>query len=288
MAQKSLKTGLVVAALAALMWIPDTAQAASQNATFTKGKVIQNAMVNGTTGIEVAHRIRVRGMVGKQMEVACYFYDAVSKKPLKDQNGQYRSNTGTVSVGQKVKVLYPRADFKEFKLFLPNSELHVRNGTFKLKVNCEAFDNGRSIGRSYFQKFTYSNGMVARSAKFGQGRIVHNVRQGRFTGLEVTHPLDVYSMHRRKLEVACFFYLANGTPLRDMNRKYRSSDGSVSVGQKVLVKYPTASFKAFKLFIPYDELHLGRGTAQVKVRCEGFDKSTSIGSSAWLSFEYRQ
>jgi len=136
----------------------DPPSVAGAYATFSEGRANPSARRQDEDGVEIRHRIRVVGMLDKEVEVSCYFYDA-GGNALRDLNQSYRSTDGQVSIGKKAMVTYRDAIFREFILFIPLSELHAPAGEQQVAVNCEAFDSGRSVGKSDWLKFT----VVARS-----------------------------------------------------------------------------------------------------------------------------
>lgn len=267
--------------------------AAGAYAQFSEGQLNHDVTRDGKKGLEVQHKIRVVGMLGKEVEVACYFYYA-NGTALKDTNQVYHTVTGEVSVGEKHQVQYADATFEQFKLFIPHLELHAPDGKHDMKTNCEAFDAGRSLGKSGWLTFTLRQGAAAlgnvnnaaKSATFGKGSMKHDVFKDGVKGLEIHHPLTVKGMLSRELEVTCFFYYEGGDPLKDFNQRYYTLNGNVSVMDKVTVNYVDANWADFTHFIPYDELHLSPGKTDLKIQCEAFDQGQSIGRSDWLHLWY--
>jgi len=294
MSSRALSAVALVAATVALA-SSALAQNQQQNAAgvasyaqFSEGRLQHDVFKDGKKGMEVHHKIRTVGMNGKELEVACYFYNA-DGTALRDQNNSFRTTTGEVSVGERQPVQYDDATFNDFTLFIPHDELHAGAGAHDLKTNCEAFDSGRSLGKSGFLSFTLRvGGAVPKIAKFGAGSLKHDMFKDGVKGLEIHHPLTVQAMKDQELEVTCFFYYEAGGALRDTNQRYYTSAGDVSVMDKVAVQYVDATFNDFTLFIPYDELHLPAGKSDLKIRCEAFDKGVSIGQSDWLHLWYNK
>jgi hypothetical protein len=272
--------------------------AAGAYATFSEGRLVHDVTRDGKKGLEVHHKIRVVGMLGREVEVACYFYYA-NGTALKDTNQAFHTVTGEVSVGEKQPVQYADATFNDFTLFIPHTELHAPDGTHDMKTNCEAFDAGRSLGKSVgWLTFTLRQGgaalgnnlgnvnNAAKIARFGAGSMKHDVFKDGVKGLEIHHPLTASGMLGRELEVTCFFYYEGGDPLKDFNQRYYTLNGNVSVMDKVTVNYAEANWADFTHFIPYDELHLSPGKTDLKLNCEAFDAGVSIGKSDWLHLWY--
>jgi hypothetical protein len=287
------RLGLLTAAL--LAGTPALAQnnsnaqfnaASPRAATFSEGRLVHDVFRDGKKGMEVHWKVEVSGMKDRELEVACYF-KRKDGTPLKDENGSFRTTTGNVSVGDREMVKYEPALFGDFTLFIPHSELHAGPGKHDLTANCEAFDSGKSLGKSGYLSFTLSVGeAVPKEAEFGAGFLKHDVVRDGVKGIEVHHPLTVQAMKDRELEVTCFFWFSDGRKLKDFNQRYRAADGQVSTSDRVQVKFPDAKWADFTVFLPYDELHMSSGTSNLKVQCEAFDAGQSIGKSGFYPFTF--
>lgn len=258
------------------------------------GRMTHNHMKRGQKGLRIHHRVQAKGMKGREMEVSCYFrYDDASGKPLKDFNKRYFTPGGKVSVTERVTVLYDDSNFADYKHFIPYDELHLGPGKTKIKLRCQAFDAGKLLGTSGWLKATYTGKGKAKSdgqAIFTKPRMVHNLRQGGKKGLGLRHHLQVKGMKGKRLEVTCYFYYKkSGKILKDRNGKFKTRRGDVSVADYVTPKYPDSTWKEFKHFIPYDELHITRkGKHKLKTRCEAFSSGTSIGIGPWQYLDFNK
>lgn len=275
--------------------------------TFSGGRMTHNHWKKGQKGLRLHHKVQAKGMKSRELEVSCYFhYDKAGSHPLKDYNKRFNTPSGKVSVSERVTVLYDDSNFADFKHFIPYDEFHLGPGKTKLKVRCQAFDSGKLLGSSGWQKLTYTGAKkknntqkafqkkrnTARSnakAYFSNPKLVHNQFKNGKKGLGLRHKLKVQNMQNKRLEVTCYFYFKkSGKILKDYNGKYKTTGGDVSVADYVTVKYKDASWASFKHFIPYDELHLGKGKHELKTRCEAFDQGRSIGIGPWSYLTFRK
>ena len=121
-----------------------------------------------------------------------------------------------------------------------------------------------------------------------KGRVTHNVVQNGAKGLQIHHEVVAKGLKGEQLEVSCYFRYDNAgaEALVDANGKFNTPGGKVSVSSRETVKYDTSTFKDFKHFIPYDELHLGAGKTKIKLRCQAFRAGNLLGSSEWMRVTY--
>lgn len=75
-------------------------------------------------------------------------------------------------------------------------------------------------------------------------------------GMIFTSVFNVKNGLKQEFTMAIYFYEADGTPLKDSNKKFYSTNGNVAVFKKFTPAYADAVFKEFQIFMPYDELEL--------------------------------
>jgi hypothetical protein len=264
-----------------------------RTAKLTAGRLTHNHYVKGQKGLRIHHKVQVKGMKNRELEISCYFrFDDKKAEALKDFNGRFRTPKGKVAVAERVKVLYDDSTFADFKHFIPYDELHMAAGKTKLKTRCQAYDSGKLLGSSSWQKLTFTKPGKTTTAKatFSKPRMVHNLRKNGQKGLGLRHHLQVKGMKGKRLEVTCYFYFKKGGKiLKDFNGKYKTKTGDVSVADYVTPKYSDTTWKEFKHFIPYDELHITqRGKHKLKTRCEAFDSGRSIGIGPWQYLDFNK
>jgi len=75
-------------------------------------------------------------------------------------------------------------------------------------------------------------------------------------GMVFTSDFNVKNGFKQEFTMAIYFYTANGTPLKDTNKKFYSTNGQVAAFKKFTPAYANAVYNQFEIFIPYDELEI--------------------------------
>ena len=105
-------------------------------AVFSNLRVIHNVVDPGTNqyGMELFANFTITGYQGKLCRAVAYFFDA-NMTPLRDLNGQYRTDTFEVATAADFTPGFDPAEYSgvnELRLFIPYSELHLLRGTHNL------------------------------------------------------------------------------------------------------------------------------------------------------------
>ena len=72
---------------------------------------------------------------------AVAFFDSPKGTGVKDTNGKYCTTSGTVCTSENFGTHYPHSRFNNFKLLIPNEELHAAEGTHTYYVRVFIYDN---------------------------------------------------------------------------------------------------------------------------------------------------
>lgn len=100
--------------------------------------------------------------------------------------------------------------------------------------------------------------------------INHNVlRNGKY-GMSLKGAFVINNALGKKCKFVAYFYNSNGTPLKDFNQQYYTSNGNVAVSEDISPIYSAALFNT-ELYIPYDELHMNLGKHNLKTIVSVFD-----------------
>jgi len=90
-------------------------------------------------------------------------------------------------------------------------------------------------------------------------------------------------------KAAAYFCDSHGNPLKDIDDKFRSGDGSVSTGTEFTPGYDEAEYKDLQLFIPYSQFHLAAGHHELSfyvLLWDLKDTSKSLASSSTTALSY--
>ena len=80
-------------------------------------------------------------------------------------------------------------------------------------------------------------------------------------GMRIHVKFEINGMLNRAGEAAAYFYYSNGSPLRDKNNSYCTSDGCVATHVNFTPNYENCTFNDLTIFMPYNEMHLSRTTS---------------------------
>lgn len=125
----------------------------SEGVVFKKIWLEHNVQRNGQMCLLIHVSIEVSGMKGKRCSAIAYI-DSPKGVGVKDTNGQYCTQGGTVSTHMEFTPSYDTSVYKDFTLVIPNTELHLMPGTrsYYTRVFIEG-PNG-FIGHSEFASFS--------------------------------------------------------------------------------------------------------------------------------------
>lgn len=127
------------------------------------------------------------------------------------------------------------------------------------------------------------------SAEIEKVWVDFDVYENNQKGMRIHLKFSVDNMLNKQGSCVAWFYFSNGTALKDYNSRYRTSGGQVSTSEEYKPGYTSSIFKDFKMFIPYDELHLAEGEQSLKFDLGIFDNnSKQIAISEYQNFSITQ
>jgi hypothetical protein len=241
---------------------------------------------DGVKGLVLKIDFSAQQMKGVQHRMSAYFYKA-SGEPLKDENQRYNTTNGNVATGKDFTPEYDRAEFNDFELFLPYSELHLGCGDYNLKFSIAIWNGTTMMLGSGDEFFNYWKCASIDEIEVDSEQ---NVELDGEVGLAIYPMFAVRHAQNSRLRVTAYFYFEDGEQLEDFNDNYTTDSGHVSTGEDIVPCCPTTGFSLgdtydFALFIPYDELHLGDGTHELKFFVSVWDGNTEVITSDWTHFE---
>lgn len=83
-------------------------------------------------------------------------------------------------------------------------------------------------------------------------------------GIYICVKVSICNLLNKSLNANAYFYDMNGKIIKDKNKRYRSTDGQVSVGETFKPDSQNYNSKKIGLFIPYSEFHCEKGK---KLKC---------------------
>lgn len=105
-------------------------------------------------------------------------------------------------------------------------------------------------------------------------------------GMVFTSDFKVKNGLRQEFTMAIYFYEADGTPLKDSNKKFYATNGNVAVFKKFVPGFADAVYSQFEVFMPYEELELEEcGEHNLKYSIGIWNGQKRIMSTGYTYFE---
>ncbi len=212
----------------------------------------------GQTGMRIKVRVAADQLENGRYKCVAWFYDKLGKE-LTDTNGKYKSGSTQVSAGCDLEIDQLNAGNTTCEIFIPYNELHQGEGfnESNFKIGLFKVNEDNSFKRVHIENqlnaFEYFNVNQKLDYNIEYSRVEpQRIKAGK-SGIEVVIQTHVNFMDSDKYMMVVWFYDQYGDPLVDLNNRY-ASNGQV-------VTYESFTFTGntemgFRLFIPYEELHL--------------------------------
>jgi hypothetical protein len=247
-------------------------------------KVEYNVTENGKSGIRIRQDFTIYNAQDQKCIMAGYFYNADDGKPLSDKNGSFASADGKVAVFTTFNPGTGNKKYNDISLFIPFDELDLENGSFRIKCYVALFDqNLKVITSSGYQYFTYLKGM-----NVNEINATHKVNAESFT---IIPTFTIENAKGKNCRAVVYVYDSKGVPLRDINNKYTTAEGTISSTAPFHPGYDITAYNNgvvdFPITLPMSELHLS-GEHQLLYKVVLFDENWKrIASSKSYRFSVR-
>ncbi|HEY0462005.1 MAG TPA: hypothetical protein VGC97_22925 [Pyrinomonadaceae bacterium] len=117
----------------------------------------------------------------------------------------------------------------------------------------------------------------------------YNVRENGRLGMRIHVKFTVNNMKDVDSYMAVYFEKADGAKLISTNRKFSSDDGQAAVFRATKPGYDETVYKDLDVFMPYDELKLGRGRYDLKMDVDLiYENGDLVEHLAYHDFEYEK
>lgn len=127
-------------------------------------------------------------------------------------------------------------------------------------------------------------------ASFSDMEVTHNVFQSNQPGIQIRLQFNI--KHRRGLQcrMVAYFTDANQNPLKDVNQRFKTADGKVSVGSLFTPSFDDSYYNSYILFMPYAELDQQDGEHELGVDARIYDEVTKafLATCTHTTFRYTQ
>jgi len=234
-----------------------------------------DAYENAQRGIRIRAKITVDGLKGEDVSFLVFFRGEDGEK-LSDPDGKdYRAENGDICCRRSVVPPYDSSLWKETTFFLPYKQLHLGLGehalVYRIVVRDESGSKPVELAAGKFEAFPYKN--TGKSATAEILRVDHNLFKGGKKGMNVRAKISVKGLRDRKASFLCYFYDVNGNNLKDSDRKFNTTAGSVCCWLDVIPKYDDSLWEDVALFMPYQQLHLTGDRNNLSMRITVQDES---------------
>jgi len=245
------------------------------SATFQRMWIDYNITQGGQKGMRIHTNFTVYNMKGIDGYLALYFQKR-DGTPLRDNNNEYNSADGTVAAYREITPGYQTAAYEDYVIFMPYDELDLPAGRFELRIDADViYKQGGRVAHLTFYNFDYTNpgnsntNRRTPTATFGRMWVDYNVTQGGRKGMLVHLKANVFDMKGQTGYFAFYFQHKDGTKLYTTNRAFRSNDsereGQLVVYYEIAPGFDNTLYEDAKIFMPYDELNLRRGTYDLQM-----------------------
>lgn len=103
------------------------------------------------------------------------------------------------------------------------------------------------------------------SAEFEKIWVDYNVKENGRLGMRIHVKFSVFNMKDVDSNLTVYFEKADGTKLTTTNTQFSSKDGQVAVSRALKPGFDDTIYKDLEVFMPYEELKLGRGRYDLKM-----------------------
>jgi|GEM_PF-4651684 len=112
----------------------------------------------------------------------------------------------------------------------------------------------------------------------------HNVSDGDTNGMNIHVKFSVHGMLNKQGTCNAYFSFHDDNILNDYNGLYKTETGQVACGLPFTPPYEDTIYNDFTFFMPYNELHLGTGSHNLKFKIGIFDDNKLITISHDVNF----
>ena len=283
----------------------DAVAAKGRPAAWFKSAEVTTVNRKDAKWLKIATGVLLDHMVGKDVRIQSRFHFP-GGSPLRDYDREYRSPEGLVMGESRITPKYTRTRVGNWTIWIPVRQLHLAQGRFRLSARLVVTLDGLALA-SRSQSFTLNttgirppgvrppppavSGPPVRrppsggpSARIARVWVTHNHRSGGELGVVVHSQIMISDLRGRPVSVFAWFWLGQGKPLKDFDKRYATRAGQVSASVTVTPKYDRANFTDVGVFIPYSQFHLGYGAYRLGVNVGAFSGGRQIGSHRQLSW----
>jgi hypothetical protein len=249
-------------------------------AEFERIWIDYDVMENGLKGMLIHTKLSVYRMKGVASAIAISFQTGDGKK-LRDKNKIYYAPNGDVSVQRELRIDFDPGAYSDLTVFMPYSELDLSPGEYDLKMDVDLiYKSGTLIQHLTFEDFVYKqpdleveeaplppadNTPVNQKATLEKVWVDYDIMRNGKRGMLIHVNFTVRALKGVDSYLAIYFERKNGDKLLNTNPTYSSKDGQLAVYMPLKPDYDPAVFEDTQLFLPYEEIKVGKGVFDMKM-----------------------
>jgi hypothetical protein len=275
------------------------------SAKFEKIWVDYNITENGVKGMRIHTKFTVYGMKNVASYLAIFFETGDGKR-LRDNNKSFYSTAGDVAIYKELSIAYDPGAYDDLVVFMPYDELDLSEGEYDLKMSVNLiYKTGEMIQNLTKYAFVFTQPKrVTTVVEAPLPESIEETPTATKTLEKVWVDYDVFENGRKGMRIHVKFTVRDLKDvesdlrirvarkseefLKSTNSLYSNSAGELLVIRKLKPGYQLTVFEDEKLFLPYDEIKLGRGVFDLKLDLDlTYRNGELIEHMGWHDFVYR-
>ena len=313
--------GTVPAATAQQPPPPPSQQQSCRNATkacaeFERIWVDYDVTENGTRGMRIHTKFSVYRMKGVAAALAVYFETGDAKR-LRDKNKRFYTTGGDVTIQRELKIDYDPGVYSDLTVFMPYDELDLDEGEYDLKMDVDLiYLNGGLIQHLAFHDFNFkqpararleaplptqqaplptpiedsgnTNNSSAPNASMEKVWIDYDVTENGRKGMRIHVKFRVQNLKNVESDLRLRVARQNDVLIKGISAAYSNADGELFVTKKLKPGFDATVYEDETVFLPYQEINLGRGVFNLKLDVDVTYRSGElIKHLGWHEFTFR-
>lgn len=243
------------------------------SATFKEIWVDYGVTEGGQNGMRIHVKFTAYGMRNLDSYLAIYFMDEDGNY-LKDNNNKFNSTSGDVAVYRDLRPGYDPAEYNDFTVFMPYSELDLPNGNWDLQMDVKLiYKAGGLISQLTKKSFNYKKGASVNNNRNSDGvtfKVIrkwvdYNVTEDGQKGMRIHVNFEVTGLKGVDSLMAVRVMKENGDILTNSNSSYSNDAGELEVSFSMKPGFETTVYKDADVFLPYNQINISRGKWDLKL-----------------------
>jgi hypothetical protein len=246
-------------------------------------------------GMRIHVKFTTYGMKNLDSYLAIYFMDK-NGNYLKDKNGKFNSSSDDVAVYRDLKPGYDPAEYNDYWVFMPYSELDLPNGNWDLTMDVKLIYKGGGLIQELTKKdFNYKQGNSVNrnpssvTSKVNRIWVDYNVTEEGRRGMRIHVNFEVTGLKDVDSKLVARVQKENGDYLLNNSSGFSNDTGQLEVAFEMKPGYATTVYKDADLFLPYSEINVARGKWNLKLDVDlNYDDGELIKHLDFYEFEFER